>query len=82
MSLHLEIKELIIEALDLEDVTPDDIETEGPLFGEGRGLDSIDALEIAVALEERFGIKVEPGEDTQAAFSSVAALAKLVGAGA
>ena len=52
-SLELEIKELIISALSLEDVTPADIDAAAPLFGEGLGLDSIDALELGLALQKR-----------------------------
>jgi len=55
-ALENEIKKLIIELLSLEDVTPADIEPEAALFVEGLGLDSIDALEIAMALEERYGV--------------------------
>ena len=53
--LESEIKALIVEALMLEDIGPDEIETEAPLFIEGLGLDSIDALELAMALEEKYG---------------------------
>ena len=62
--LEAEIKELIIEALVLEDLTPDDIESEKPLFVEGLGLDSLDALEIAMILEERYGV-VTPDDDQE-----------------
>jgi len=51
-----EIKELIIEVLQLEDIRPSDIDANAPLFGEGLGLDSIDALELGVALQKRYGI--------------------------
>ncbi len=54
-ALHDELKALIVETLALEDVTADEIETDGPLFNEGLGLDSIDSLEIAMVLEERYG---------------------------
>ena len=57
--LEAEIKALIVEALALEDVQPEEIETEAPLFVEGLGLDSIDALELAMALEERYGVAIE-----------------------
>jgi len=74
-----EIKELIVEALMLEDVSPGDIDTEAPLFVEGLGLDSIDALEIAIALEERYGVRVEEDpEKNQELFSSVRSLAAFV----
>jgi acyl carrier protein len=73
-----ELKEIIIKALKLEDIAPDDIENEAPLFGEGLGLDSIDALELVVALEKTFGIKI-PDEDVgRDAFGSVSVLADYV----
>ena len=77
--LEAEIKELIIEALVLEDLTPDDIESEKPLFVEGLGLDSLDALEIAMILEERYGV-VTPDDDqeNQKHFASVRSLAEYV----
>ena len=61
--LETELKQLIIDELVLEDVTVADIESGEPLFGDGLGLDSIDALEIAIALEERYGVKI--GEDPE-----------------
>jgi acyl carrier protein len=70
--LENEIRELIIEALALEDVTPADIEPEAALFVEGLGLDSIDALELAMALEERYGVKIgDDPEQNQEIFASV-----------
>jgi acyl carrier protein len=70
---------LIVEALALEDIAPDEIETGAPLFVEGLGLDSIDALELAMALEERFGVKIgEDPEVNQRIFASVASLAAFV----
>jgi len=62
-SLELELKQLIIEALALEDVAPENIEPEAALFVEGLGLDSIDALELAMALEERYGVRI--GDDPE-----------------
>jgi acyl carrier protein len=78
-TLENEIKKLIIELLSLEDVTPADIEPEAALFVEGLGLDSIDALEIAMALEERYGVKIgEDPEQNQQIFASVRQLAAFV----
>ena len=78
-ALESEIKKLIIETLMLEDVTPDEIVSEDPLFGEGLGLDSIDALELALALEGRYGVTVqEDAEENQQIFASVRALARFV----
>ncbi len=77
--LTLEVKELIIEVLQLEDVTVDDIDTEAPLFVEGLGLDSIDALELGVALQKRYGISLSAdSEETRRHFASVRALASLI----
>ncbi|WP_028104958.1 phosphopantetheine-binding protein [Pseudoduganella violaceinigra] len=74
-----EVKEMIIDVLQLEDITPDDINSEEPLFVEGLGLDSIDALELGVALQKRYGISLSAdSEDTRRHFASVRALAALV----
>lgn len=56
-ALNLEIKELIISSLGLEDIAPEDIDDGAPLFGEGLGLDSVDALELGLALQKHFGIQ-------------------------
>ena len=74
-----EVKEMIIDVLQLEDITPADINSEDPLFVEGLGLDSIDALELGVALQKRYGISLSAdSEDTRRHFASVRALAALV----
>ncbi len=74
-----EVKEMIIDVLQLEDIGPDDINAEEPLFVEGLGLDSIDALELGVALQKRYGISLSAdSEDTRRHFASVRALAALV----
>jgi acyl carrier protein len=80
-SLESEIKTLIIDVLALEDVTPDDIDPAAPLFHEGLGLDSIDSLDIALALEQRYGVQGsdDPEENTRD-FASVRSLAALVSA--
>jgi acyl carrier protein len=75
--LNGEIKRVIVEALNL-DTPPADIQDDAALFGEGLGLDSIDALEIAMALEKRFAIKVQPDKETKKYFFSIATLADLV----
>ncbi|RAN46979.1 acyl carrier protein [Herbaspirillum rubrisubalbicans] len=78
-ALEHDIKQLIIEALDLEDLTPDDIDSAAPLFGDGLGLDSIDALELGMSLQKRYGIKLAANsEETRKHFASVQALAALV----
>ncbi|MCH1919501.1 phosphopantetheine-binding protein [Shewanella sp. A3A] len=79
MSLHDELKQLIIDSLDLEDVALADIDTDAPLFGEGLGLDSIDALELGLAIKKRFDVKLEANsEATREHFYSVATLAKFI----
>ena len=79
--LESELKRLIVEALVLEDIAPEEIESEAPLFVEGLGLDSIDALELAMALEERFGVKIEDDPDeNRRIFASVRSLAEFVNA--
>ena len=79
-SLEFELKQLIIEALALEDVTPENIESSAALFVEGLGLDSIDALELAMALEERYGVRIgDDPELNRQIFASVRNLAAYVG---
>ncbi|CAN7662709.1 MULTISPECIES: phosphopantetheine-binding protein [Oxalobacteraceae] len=77
--LELEVKELIIDVLQLEDITPADIDSAAPLFVEGLGLDSIDALELGVALQKKYGISLSAdSEDTRRHFASVQALAAMI----
>ena len=79
--LELEIKELIISALSLEDIGPNDIDATAPLFGEGLGLDSIDALELGLALQKRYGVTLSAdSQETRQHFASVNALANFVAA--
>ena len=71
-----DIKRLIISSLNLEDVTPEDIDPAAPLFGEGLGLDSIDALELGLAVKKAYGISLTAeSEEAKRVFSSVNALA-------
>jgi acyl carrier protein len=77
-ALVLELKKLIIETLKLEEVTPEDIKDEGQLFGEGLGLDSIDALELVVALEKTYGVAIPDSEVGERVFRSVKTLAQFV----
>lgn len=80
-SLTLDIKKMIIEELDLEDIEVDDIDDEAPLFGDGLGLDSIDALELGLGINKRFGVKIEANsEKNKEHFHSVASLAAFVSA--
>lgn len=77
--LQRELKQLIIDALDLEDISVDDIDSDAPLFVEGLGLDSIDALELGLALQKRYGVKIDADSaETKKHFSSINSLAALV----
>lgn len=76
--LILAIKEQIIEALNLEEITPDDIDNDAPLFGEGLGLDSIDALELIVILEKFYGIKLASPTEGKTIFKSVSSIAAYI----
>lgn len=79
--LQHEIKNLIIDALGLEDMAAEDIAADLSLFGEGLGLDSVDALELGLALQKRFGIKIDAeAKDTRTHFANVASLAAFVSA--
>ena len=73
--LTLDIKQLIIDCLDLEDITPADIDSDAPLFVDGLGLDSIDALELGLHIQKKYQIKLDSSsEDTRRHFASVNAL--------
>ena len=76
--LILKLKQEIIEVLNLEDIKPEDIPDEAPLFGEGLGLDSIDALELIVLLEKNYGIKVADPSEGKAIFTSVKVMAEYI----
>jgi acyl carrier protein len=74
-----ELKALLISELNLEDITPDDIEVSAPLFREGLGLDSIDALELAVVLDKKYGIKIKSSDErNNEIFSSLNTLANFI----
>lgn len=78
MELKERLKELLIDRLNFEDMSPADIGDDEPLFGEGLGLDSIDALEIVVMLESEFGIKVRNESSAREYFRSISSLAEFV----
>ncbi len=80
--LETEIKQLIIDSLDLEDITIADIVSDEPLFGDGLGLDSIDALELGLSIQKKYNVKLDASsEETKQHFRSVATLVKLVESG-
>ena len=79
--LQIELKALIVSALGLEDIKPEDIETDAPLFVDGLGLDSIDALELGLAIKKKYGITMSAeNEENKKQFASVAALADFIAA--
>ena len=78
-ALQTEIKQLIIQSLNLEDIAPDDIDASAPLFVDGLGLDSIDALELGLALQKRYGVALSADSvETRKHIASVDALAAFV----
>jgi len=77
-ALRSRLKVMIVSNLNLEGMTPESITDNGPLFGEGLGLDSVDALELVVALEKEFGIRIQSHEVGKSVFASVADLADFV----
>lgn len=72
------IKEQVIEVLNLEEIKPEDIDTDSPLFGDGLGLDSIDALELIVLLEKQYGLKIEDPKDGKKIFYSIRTIAEYI----
>lgn len=78
MTLNEELKRHLIEQLNLEEITPEDIIDDQPLFGEGLGLDSIDALEIIVLLDNQYGISLSSPEQGREIFRSINSLAEFI----
>ena len=76
--LVLELKKEIIEALNLEDITPEDIDADAPLLGSCLGLDSIDALELIVLMEKKYGIKLENPAKGKEVFKSINVMAQFI----
>ena len=76
--LNLELKQLIIETLNLEDVSPEEIGDDDPLFGSGLELDSIDGLELVLQLEKTYGIKIGSSEESRNALKSINVLADYI----
>ena len=76
--LIVQVKQLIIESLRIDGLNPDEIETDAPLFGEGLGLDSIDALQLVVAMEKDFGVIVPDAETGTIVFRSVRSMAQYI----
>lgn len=72
------LKQQVIDALNLEDLTPEDIDVDAPLFGEGLGLDSIDALELIMILEKDYGIKLKSPAEGKEVFKSIRTMAEYI----
>ena len=77
-ALSHEIREIIVRELKLEGKTPAEIDESLPLFGEGLGLDSLDALQLAMAIEERYQVKIPDGGEERRIFASVASIAEFI----
>lgn len=78
MDLKCKLKEMIIEEMQIEDLTPDEIEDDAPLFGDGLGLDSLDAVELVVQLQIYFGVEIKNIEEGRPALQSINTLADFV----
>jgi acyl carrier protein len=78
MNIKENLKKILIEELNLEDLTPEEIEDDAPLFGEGLGLDSLDAVELVVLLEKHFGVEVKNLDEGRAAFQSINTLVSFI----
>ncbi len=78
MSLNERLKVAIVEGLNLEDVQPEEIKDDDPLFGEGLGLDSLDAVELVIILKKEFGVEIEDMNEGREAFGSISTLAAYI----
>jgi len=78
MELNKKLKEMIIEELQIEDITPDEIDDDAPLFGDGLGLDSLDAVELVVQLQVYFGVEIKNIEEGRPALQSINTLAEFI----
>ena len=78
MTIQEKLKKMIVEEMNVEDVTADEIDDDAPLFGEGLGLDSLDAIELVVLVKIRFGVEIRNVEEGRAAFQSINILADFI----
>jgi acyl carrier protein len=79
LNSELELARLIVEALNLEDVAPGQIEPEAPLFGDGLGLDSLDMLELSMAVEQKYGVKLRSDDpENEKIFASLRSLSEYI----
>jgi len=78
MDIKEKLKQAVVEDLNLEEITPDEIDDDEPLFGEGLGLDSLDAVELVVVVKRHFGVEIKDMSEGREAFASINALTKFI----
>jgi acyl carrier protein len=78
MNIAQKLKQVIVEDLNLDEVTPDEIKDDAPLFGEGLGLDSLDAVELVVVVKRHFGVEIKDMSEGREAFTSINALTRFI----